>query len=226
MSSSRTFTALLERDGTALNWVVARIPFDVAKAWPQRKGRRVRGSIAGFVFRTSLFPDPRGAGHVIVVNKKMQAAAGSRPGSRVRITLEPDLDEREAALSAELVRELSADRRLKEWFGQLSPSMRYEIAKYAAEPRTEATRHKRAARLAERLLLAMEGEEDPPPVLRVLFQRQPQARTAWEGLTLNQRRHHLFGIFYYETPEVRERRAAKAVDEALRAARKRAEAEK
>jgi hypothetical protein len=33
-----------------------------------------------------------------------------------------------------------------------------------------------------------------------------------------QRRGHLLGIFYYQSPEARERRAQKAVDEALRVA--------
>ena len=28
----KSFTAMLEPDGTALRWVVARLPFDVAKA--------------------------------------------------------------------------------------------------------------------------------------------------------------------------------------------------
>ena len=56
----RSFTALLEPDGTQLRWVIARVPFDCAKAWPVRKGRRVRGEIEGFAFRTSLFPDRRG----------------------------------------------------------------------------------------------------------------------------------------------------------------------
>ena len=41
----KSFTAVLEPDGTALKWTIARIPFDVAKVWPGRKGRRVRGEI-------------------------------------------------------------------------------------------------------------------------------------------------------------------------------------
>ena len=73
MSAAKTFTAVLEQDGTQLSWVIARIPFDIAKAWPVRKGRRVRGDIEGFPFRTSLFPDPRGEGQILLVNKKMQA---------------------------------------------------------------------------------------------------------------------------------------------------------
>ena len=91
---AKTFTALLEPDGTQLRWVIARVPFDIAKAWPERRGRRVRGEIEGFAFRTSLFPDPRGKGQILLVNKQMQAGARARVGSKVRICMEPDLEER------------------------------------------------------------------------------------------------------------------------------------
>src|SRR5215472_1796655 len=93
----KTFRALLEPDGTRLRWTIARVPFDIAKAWPERKGRRVRGTVNGFAFRSSLFPDsnpPAGGGkHFLLVNKKMQAGAGARRGDRVRIVLEQDLEE-------------------------------------------------------------------------------------------------------------------------------------
>ncbi len=72
--------------------------------------------------------------------------------------------------------------------------------------------------MAERLLLTMEGEDEPPPVLRAAFLRQPLARQGWEALTAAERRNHLLGIFYYETADGRERRTAKAVEEALGAA--------
>ena len=94
----KTFTAALEADGTALKWTVVRVPFDVVKTWPVRKGRRVRGEIEGFAFRTTLFPDPKGGGHVLLVNKKMQAGGGVRRGEKARIWLEPDLEEREILL--------------------------------------------------------------------------------------------------------------------------------
>lgn len=41
----KSFTAVLEPDGTALKWTVVRVPFDVMKAWPVRKGRRVKGEM-------------------------------------------------------------------------------------------------------------------------------------------------------------------------------------
>jgi uncharacterized protein YdeI (YjbR/CyaY-like superfamily) len=216
----KTFIAVLEPDGTALKWTIARLPFDIAKAWPTRRGRRVRGEIEGFAFRTTLFPHPKG-GNMLLVNKKMQAGAGARVGDRVRIWLEPDLEEREILLPAELERELNADRKLRRWFDEMSDAMRREIGKWTNEPKSVASRQKRAEKMAERLMQAMEGEKDPPPVLRAIFQRQPGARAAWQALTPVQRRGHLLGIFYYETPEARERRAEKAVEEAEKKARNR-----
>lgn len=217
----KSFTALLEPDGTQLRWVIARVPFDVAKVWPVRRRMRVRGEIEGFAFRTSLFPDSRGSGHVLLVNKKMQSAARAGPGARVRVWLEPDMEERPAEIPPELARELKGNRRLQRWFDAISESMRREIGKWVDDAKGMETRRNRAEKMAERLMLAMEGEDDPPPVLRAAFLRQPLARDGWLALTPAQRRGHLLGIFYYETADARERRAAKAIEDALRAARKR-----
>jgi len=211
----RSFTAVLEPDGTELRWTIARVPFDIAKAWPVRKGRRVRGEIEGFAFRTTLFPDRREKGYMLLVNKKMLAGAGARKGSKVRIWLEPDLEERAIVVPPELTRELNADSRLRRWFDNLSDSMRREIGKFTDEPKTPEARRKRAGKMAERLMQAMEGEEEPPPILRAAFRRQPLAEEGWRALTPTQRRNHLLGIFYYETVGPRERRAAKAIEDAL-----------
>jgi uncharacterized protein YdeI (YjbR/CyaY-like superfamily) len=220
MSSSKIkfFKAVLEPDETRLRWVIARIPFDVAKAWPERRRMRVRGQIEGFAFCTSLFPDPRGKGHILLVNKKMQA--GAKAGERVRIRLEPDLEERAVVTPPELERALKGDRRLPKWFAKLSDSMRREIGKWVDEPKGAETRRKRAEGMAERLLLTLEGEIEPPPILQAAFQRQPLARKGWEAMTPVQRRNHLLSIFYYQTAEARERRAANAVEEALRVAKR------
>jgi uncharacterized protein YdeI (YjbR/CyaY-like superfamily) len=219
-SAAKTFTAVLEPLRTGLGWVIARVPFDVQKAWPERKRLRVRGDIEGFAFRTSLFSKAGGGGHFLLVNKKMQAGAKAKVGEKVRIRLEPDLEERPTLMPVELERELKGDRKLRKWFDAMSPSMRREIGKWVDEAKGAETRKKRAEKMAERLLLAMEGEQEPPPVLRAAFQQQPRALMGWTKLTPTQRRNHLLGIFYYETVEARERRAAKAVEEALRAAEK------
>jgi len=204
--------------------VIARVPFDFTKVWPERRGRRVRGEIEGFAFRTSLFTDPRTKGLILLVNKKMQAGAHARAGDKVRITLEPDFEERPVSIPAELEKIFKSDRALRKWFEQLNPSMRREIGKWVGEPKGAEVRQKRAERLAERIMQAMEGEHDPPPILRRFFQLDPRSRVGWGLLTPNQRRHQLLGIFYYESVEARERRAQKAIDLALQAYEKKAKA--
>ncbi|MGB6745514.1 MAG: YdeI/OmpD-associated family protein [Terracidiphilus sp.] len=221
-SSPKTFTALLEGDGTALRWVIARVPFDVQKAWPNRKRLRVRGHINGFAFRTSLFPIPGGDGHMLLVNKKMQAGAKAYRGDKARITLEPDLEEREALMPAELARALKGDRQLRKWFDGLSEYTRRTFCALVDEVKSPEARQRMAERIAERLLLTMEGELETPPILKAAFVRQPMAEAGWKAMTATQRRSHLLGIFYYESVEARERRAGKAVEDALKAARKRA----
>jgi uncharacterized protein YdeI (YjbR/CyaY-like superfamily) len=217
-AAGRSFTALLEPDRTRLRWVIARVPFDVAKAWPERRGLRVRGEINGFAFRTSLFAFA-GGGHFLLVNKAMQAGGGARAGSKARISLEPDLEERVAAVPPELARALGGERRLRGWFDKLGYSMQKEIGAWIGEPKSAASRRKRAEEMAERLLLTLEGEEELPPVLRAAFLGQPQALKGWEAMTPARRRRHLLAIYYYRTPEARERRAAKAVEDAVRVAK-------
>jgi uncharacterized protein YdeI (YjbR/CyaY-like superfamily) len=222
----KSFTAALQPDGTSLNWVIVRVPFDIDKAWPERRRLRVRGDINGFPFRTSLFPVPGQKGYMVLVNKKMQKGAGAHPGDKVRITLEPDFEERKAPMPPELDRALKADRQLRKWFDCLSEYTRRMFGSLVAEVKSPEARRRQAERIAERLLLTMEGELETPPILRAAFARQPLAEAGWKSMTPTQRRGHLLGIFYYESVEARERRAAKAVEDALKAAKKASAASK
>lgn len=216
-STSKSFRAVLESTGTSLHWVIARIPIDLRKAWPEWRSRRVRGEINGFAFRTSLLPSA-GGGHALLVYKKMQAGAGAKAGDKVQIRLEPDLEEQVIDVPIELKKELRADKELQRWFERLSPSRRKWTAYFIDQAKGAETRAARAARIAESLMLAMEGEQEPPPILRAAFQRQPKAREGWIAMTPTQRRNHLLGIFYVQTVEGRENRAAKVVEHALQVA--------
>ena len=211
---------MLEATGNALRWVIARVPFDPAEVWPVRRGRRVRGEINGFAFRTSLFPEAGGKKQVVLVNKKMQTGARAKVGDTVQFVLEPDLEEREAALPAELAKALKAERGLRRYFDAMSPSMRSEIGRWLGEPKSTESRTRRAERVAEWLLLAMEGERETPPILRVAFQRQPIARAGWEVMSPVRRRNHLLSIFHYQTAEARERRVRTAIEDALKLAKR------
>ena len=219
-SRLKTFRALLEPAGDALHWVIARVPFDPAEVWPVRKGRWVRGEINGFTFRTALFPEAGGKKHVLLVNKKMQAGAKARAGDTALFRLEPDLEEREATVPTELAKALKADRALRRFFDDMKPSLRRDIGRYVSEPTSAASRTKRAEEVAEWFLLAVEGERETPPILRVAFQRQPAAREGWEAMSAVRRRNHLISIFHYKTAEARQKRTLSAVEDALKVAKR------
>ena len=213
-SSQKSFTAVLEPLRNGLGWVIARIPFDVDNAWPERVRQRVRGEIEGVPFRSSLFGFPQGDGHFLLVNNKVQKAAKATVGSQVRIDMEPDLEERPALVPAELAEELKGDRRLRRWFDGLSNSMRRWFGDQVSGAKSAAAREARAERIAEWLMLTMEGEldpKDPPPVLKAAFQREPKAQAGWEALSRAKRRSYLLGIFHARGVEARERRVAAVV---------------
>ena len=220
MSTRQRFRSLLKPDGTNLKWVIAHVPFSPAKVWKTRKGMRVKGTINGFAFRTSLFGSAE-KGYVVLVNKQMQKGAQAYAGEMAEFTLEPDLEERGAPIPPELAKLLKQDRALERWFNALSYTYRKYMSEDVRKPKSPEARQRRAEQLAERMMLTMEGEHTLPPILQVAFRRAPLAQKGWEAMTPIQRRAHLFGIFYYQSPEARERRAQKAVEEALRIAKER-----
>jgi uncharacterized protein YdeI (YjbR/CyaY-like superfamily) len=216
---ARSFSAMLERMKSRLNWVIVHIPFDVKRVWGTRGQFRVRGEINGFAFRTSLFPTGRG-GHYLLVNRHMQRGAGAAAGSMARFRVEPDTEERAIAVPTELCRMFSEDRALRQWVERLSPSTRAEIAKWVSEPKSPEARQRRAEQIAERLLATMEAEQELPPVLKLAFARNPVAHDGWELMSAGKRRGHLLGIFYYRTPEAQGARIQKMMDEAVAVAEK------
>jgi uncharacterized protein YdeI (YjbR/CyaY-like superfamily) len=217
-TAAKRFRAVLEPASNGLGWVIVWLPFDPQTAWKKMVRLRVKVEIGGEVFRSSLFGDAVRGGYYILVNKKMQAAAGAKVGTMVDFAIEPDLEKREAVVTAEFERVLKKEKRLAKWFGEQSESMQYEVGKWLRAVKRPEARLRRAAQMAERMLLTMEGEKVLPPVLEVALQRAPAARKGWDLMTVTQRRSSLLAIFYYQSPEAREKRVKKLVEECLKAA--------
>ncbi|HZB87140.1 MAG TPA: YdeI/OmpD-associated family protein [Terracidiphilus sp.] len=218
---AKTFEVVLERHAIGLRFVVARLDgAALRKAWPEWKDRRVKGTINGVDLRTTLFPARQGAEMVLIVNRALQKGARAGPGDRVKLRLEPDGGALEP-IPAELLQALKEDKAVARWFAKLPPSMRKGFGNFVDAARGAATRRARAAKMAESVMLAMEGEHETPPILRAGFQREPLAHAGWRAMTPLQRRNHLLGIFYLQTVQGRERRAAMAVDAAVRVAKRR-----
>jgi len=226
VAKAKRFKAVLEPLGDGLGWVVAWLPFDAATAWKTMVRQRVTVEVGGEMFRTSLFSALRvrsvagSGGHFILVNKKMQRAAGAGGGGAVGMMVEfaiaPDLEPREAELPDELAALLEDEPGLREWYDGLSEYMRREIGKWVLGVKSEEARMRRAEQMAERLLATMEGERELPPVIAAAFRARPKARAGWARMTPAQRRGELMAVFYYQTPEARLKRVEKLCDAAER----------
>jgi uncharacterized protein YdeI (YjbR/CyaY-like superfamily) len=212
--AAKSFKATLERMPSNLGWVIVRIPLDVPKVWGTRGMLKVKGEINGFAFRTSLFPTGKGY-HYLLVNKRMQAGAATRAGTVAQFRLEPDTEKRVATVPAELQRILNEDRLLRRWFDQLNYSIRKWIADWVVQVKSAEARVRRAEQVAEQLMATMEAERGLPPILKLAFARKPRALAGWQRMSSSHRRGHLLAIFYYRTPEARDRRIAKTIEDAI-----------
>ncbi len=210
----KSFRAVLEKLQGYMGWTVVRVPFVPSEVWREMVRLRVKGTVNGFGFRTSLFGFAEAGGYFFLVNRAMQQGGDVRLGQQAEFTLEPDLAPRPAELPDELAVLLDEEEGLRAFYDGLSESMRREIGKWIGGPKSEAARRGRCEQMAERLLAAMEGERELPPAIAAAFRRRPKARLGWEKLTPYQRRCELLAVFYYRAGEARERRVEKLCDAA------------
>jgi uncharacterized protein YdeI (YjbR/CyaY-like superfamily) len=217
--AAKRFEARLERMRSRLNWIIVYVPFDAAQVWGIRGQIKVKGEVNGFAFRTSLFSTREGR-HILLVNKRMQKGARAAEGCVARFQIELDREERTVIIPDELQDILSEDRSLRRWYDELNHCTRNDIAKWIGEPKSAGARERRAEQIADRLLAVMEAEHELPPILQRAFAHHPRAREGWDGMSVSRRRGHLFGIFYYRTPDAQARRIEKMLDDATALAEK------
>jgi uncharacterized protein YdeI (YjbR/CyaY-like superfamily) len=211
---AKSFKATLERIPSKLGWINIRIPFDVSKVWGTRGNVRVKGEINGFAFCSSVFPTSKGY-HCMPIKKSMQIGGNASPGETAQFRLEPDTAKRVTVVPAELQRILNEDRSFRRWFDQLNSSIRRWLCYEITNVKNPESRLRRAERVAEQLLSTMEAELDLPPILKRAFASDPRAYQGWQSMTPLRRRGWLLSIFYCRTPESRDRRISKMLEEAL-----------
>lgn len=206
----RRFEALLEPERSGLGWTIVRVPFTPSDVWRQQIRLRVQGTINGFGFRSSLFPFAHEPGaFFLLVNKAMQQHAKVREGQRAIFELDADLEPRTAELPEELDAMLDEADGLRDFYDGMTEYTRREIGKWIAGVKSDAARLRRAQQMAERLLSTMEAEVELPPLIARALNSRPRASAGWHKLTAAQRRSELFAVFYYQSPESRQKRLDK-----------------
>lgn len=218
-SERRCFRAVLERGDRALGWTVVRVPFVPGEVWAGMVRLRVAGTLNGWAFRTSLFPFANGAGFYVLVNRAMQHGGGVVLSAEAEVCLWPDRDERPAELPDGLAALLDEEDGLRAWYEGLSESVRREIGKWVLGVESNEAQVRRAMQVAERLMATREAERELPPLIARALAGSARAKIGWGRMTEVQRRSELMGVFYYQTPEARERRVRKLVEMAEQRAR-------
>ncbi len=142
------------------------------------------------------------------------AEFGRGVGSEAEFRLEPDLEERPAELPEELDVLLDEAEGLRAWYGTLSEYTRREIGRWIGGVSGQEARMRRAEQMAERMLSTMEAEVELPPAIERAFRARPKARVGWGQMTPAQRRNELMAVFYYRTPEARDKRIGKLCESA------------
>jgi uncharacterized protein YdeI (YjbR/CyaY-like superfamily) len=110
----------------------------------------VRGTINGFAFRTSAFPNGKGS-HVISVNKAMQDGAGAKPGQKVRVTLEPETAAPKVSVPSDLRRAVGASRKAAATFAAITPNAKQSWITWLDQAKQAETRRRRVAQSVKRL---------------------------------------------------------------------------
>ena len=134
------------------------VPPDKAEAAGLKYGARVRGTVNGAPFRSSLMKYS-GIFHM-GVHKATLAAAGAKEGDRVEVAIEPDDQPLPTdVVPDDLARAIAREAKLGAAWRDLSPAHKREHVKHVIEAKQAETRARRIARTIEALRAAKPKKE-------------------------------------------------------------------
>jgi hypothetical protein len=141
MPAKKRFSVLLEKDADSETTAIT-IPFNVKETWGTGGLVRVRGTINGFAFRSSVFPMGGGT-HYMVINKDMRAGSGVRGGETITVTMERDDEPRTVEVPKDFAAALKKDKQAQAVWDNLSYTHRKEHVKAIIEAKKPETRVRR-----------------------------------------------------------------------------------
>jgi hypothetical protein len=110
--AKREFRAKLSRFEGVGTWTFVKIPFDVEKHFGRGGQVKVKASVNGADFRSSLMPDGDGQ-HFLVVGKPIRDKAKVKVGDRVSVVVEPDAGPRFIEAPPDLAKALGKNKAAK-----------------------------------------------------------------------------------------------------------------
>jgi hypothetical protein len=154
-SSSRSFTAVVERDSRGR--VIIPLPFDPSEAWGVKARHHVAGTVGGHRVRGPLTGE--GTSARLVLGPAWCRAADLANGDRVEVALGPEGPQQDT-LAPDVAAALAARPEAREFFDSLATYYRNGYLRWvdATKRRPEV----RAARIAEMVELLAAGRKQRP----------------------------------------------------------------
>jgi hypothetical protein len=149
--SSIQFEALLEANGEGGAWPLIYIPVDCIAALGAKGRLCVKGTLNGFPYQSSIFPNGDGTHH-LMVNKQMRQGAKAKVGDTLAVLMEADTGPRVVNVPGDLQRALSDNTEASAIFEKLAYSHKKEYVEWIEQAKREETRAGRIQKTVEMLL--------------------------------------------------------------------------
>jgi hypothetical protein len=148
------FEAAIEPIGPKEAWARIFVPFDVEHVFGTKSRVAVKGTLNGYPFRSSLFPEGDGR-HYLYVNKGLCEGARVQPGLPVRVELEMDSVPREVEIPEDLMIALAQNPMAEVRFDRMSLAEKKDYVEWIESARKPETR---ASRIDQAILLIQAGK--------------------------------------------------------------------
>lgn len=144
-----SFEATLQAGGEEGAWPIITIPFDVQEVFGSARVS-VKGTINGFPYRSSIFPEGNGP-HTLMVNRSMRDGANVKVGDVINVVMEVDSAPRSVDVPPDFKDALSKNKKAREFFEALPPSHKRAYVNAIMEAKKSETRTKRIDQAIEML---------------------------------------------------------------------------
>jgi bacteriocin resistance YdeI/OmpD-like protein/uncharacterized protein DUF1905 len=139
MTKKHTFTAIIQNAGGGGAFV--EVPFDVEAAFGSKRPK-VKALIEGVPYRGLLVRMGTEC-HLLLVLKSIREQTGKTFGDEIKVSVEPDLEERVVTVPAELKRLFRSEKEAKSAFDKLSYTHQREYVTWITEAKKDETRQRR-----------------------------------------------------------------------------------
>ncbi len=126
------------------------LPFSTPEVFGTRGQVRVKGTIDGHPFKSSIAP-MGGGSHLLGLHRATRETIGKSVGDKVKIVLEADPEERTVVVPEDLRRALAKDRKAKETFEQFAYTHRKEYVHWIESAKKPQMRERRIAEAVTRI---------------------------------------------------------------------------